>query len=116
MIGIFYFPAKQTLLLGLIEPRQRLDYLPPRASLITSSADHSMKMEAVLHIQKQEVVAQTPAVKRQISKPITSKEMILCEYPDVLRELESSWDQFITFRLIPVYLGIPSMPSKHLAN
>ena len=29
-----------TLALGLIQPRSRLDYLPPRASLITSSADH----------------------------------------------------------------------------
>ena len=31
---------KTTLLLGLIQPRPRLDYLPPRTSLITSSADH----------------------------------------------------------------------------
>ena len=32
-----------TLALGLIQPRGRLDYLPPRASLITSSADHLKK-------------------------------------------------------------------------
>ena len=32
--------CKTTLMLGLIQPRTRLDYLPPRASLITSSADH----------------------------------------------------------------------------
>ena len=29
-----------TLALGLIQPCTRLDYLPPRASLITSSAEH----------------------------------------------------------------------------
>ena len=32
---------------------------------------------------KQEVAAQTPAANRQVSKLITSKEMILHEYPDV---------------------------------
>ena len=83
--------SKTTLLLGLIQPRSRLDYLPPRASLITSSADHSKKTKAVLHIQKQEVSAQTikqalatqtPAAKKQVTKLIISKEMILHEYPD----------------------------------
>ena len=29
------------------------------------------------------MAAQTPAAKRQVSKLITSKEMILCKYPDV---------------------------------
>ena len=83
---------KTTLLLGLIQPRQRLDYLPPRASLITSSADHPKKTKAVLHTQQQEVSAQTTkqavaaqtlAANRQVPKLITSKEMILHEYPDV---------------------------------
>ena len=84
--------CKTTLLLGLIQPRPRLDYLPPRASLITSSADHHKKTKAVLHTQKQEVsaqttkqevAAQTPTAKRQVPKLITSKEMILHEYSDV---------------------------------
>ena len=35
--------CKTTLMLGLIQPRTRLDYLPPRASLITSSADYPKK-------------------------------------------------------------------------
>ena len=110
---------KTTLLLGLIQPRPRLDYLPPRASFITSSADHPKKIKAILHIQKQEVftqtskqevAAKTPAAKRHDSKLITSKEMILCEYPDVFEGLASSQDQLITFRLIPVYLPIPTNP------
>ena len=90
--GSVLLSCKTTLLLGLIQPRPRLDYLPPRASLIASSADHPRKTKASLHTQKQEattqttkqeVAAQTPAAKRQVSKLITNKEMILHEYPDV---------------------------------
>ena len=89
--GSVLLSCKTTLLLGLIQPRPRLDYLSPRASLITSSADHPKKTKAVLHTQKQEVSAQTTkqematqtsAAKRQVSKLITNKEMILHEYPD----------------------------------
>ena len=92
--GSVFLSCKITLLLGLIQPRSRLDYLLPRASLITSSADHPKKTKAVLHTQKQEVSAQTtkqevatqtPAAKRQVPKLITSKEMILHEYPDVFK-------------------------------
>ena len=41
----------------LNKPRTRLDYLPARACLITSSADHPKKTKAILHVQKQEVSA-----------------------------------------------------------
>ena len=67
--------CKTTLLLGLIQPRSRLDYLPPRASLITSSADHPKKTKEVLHTLKkpvaaprkqQDVTTQTPAVKERV--------------------------------------------------
>ena len=51
--GSMLLSCKTTLLLGLIQPRSRLDYLPPRASLITSSVDHPKKTRAVLHVQKQ---------------------------------------------------------------
>ena len=86
--------CKTTLLLGLIQPRSRLDYLPPRASLITSSADHPKKTKDVLHTQmkqlaaqkkKQEMIAQVPAVKEKGPKLITSKEMIMWEYRDVFQ-------------------------------
>ena len=50
--GSVLLSCKTTLQLGLIQPRARLDYLPPRASLITSSADHPKKTKEVLHIQK----------------------------------------------------------------
>ena len=81
--GRVLLSCKTTLLLGLIQPWPRLDYLPPRASLITSTADHPKKTKSVLHTTKQEVAAQTPAARRQVPKLIISKEMILHEYPDV---------------------------------
>ena len=56
--GSVLLSCKTTLQLGLIQPRARLDYLPLRASLITSSADHPKKMKEVLHIQKKQVAAQ----------------------------------------------------------
>ena len=44
------------LALGLIHPCTRLDYLPPRASLITSSADHPMKTkcQTAIHVCRKE--------------------------------------------------------------
>ena len=84
--------CKTTLMLGLIQPKIRLDYLPPRASLITSSADHPKKTKATLHVQKQEVSTQmvTQEVATQMPKHpnaapklITNKYQILHEYPDV---------------------------------
>ena len=41
---------------GLIQPHTRLDYLPPRASLITSSADHPKKTKSQvnIHVSKKE--------------------------------------------------------------
>ena len=83
---------KTTLMLGLIQPRTRLDYLPPRALLITSSADHPKKTKATLLVQKQEVSAQkstqtvatqVPKHRNEAPKLITSKDQTLCEYPNV---------------------------------
>ena len=56
--GRVLLSCKTTLRLGLIQPRSRLDFLPPRTSLITSSADHPKKTRAVLHVQKQAVPTQ----------------------------------------------------------
>ena len=91
--GSVLLSCKTTLLLGLIQPRSKLDYLPPRASLITGSADHTKKTKEVLHTQKkpvaiqrkQQVTAQMPEVKEKGPKLITSKEMIMCEYPDIFQ-------------------------------
>ena len=92
--GSMLLSCKTTLMLGLIQPRTRLDYLPPRASLITSSADHPKKTKSPLHVQKQEVSAQTysqdvatqmPKCKYAIPKLVTSKDQILCEYLNVFK-------------------------------
>ena len=67
------------LALGLIHPHTRLDYLQPRASLITSSADHpkKTKCQPAVHVSKKECSEST------VPKLNTSKEQILQAYPDV---------------------------------
>ena len=59
--GSVLLSYKTTLALHLIQPRSRLDYLPPQASLITSTIDHSRKTKLTsLKVQqsKQEESAQ----------------------------------------------------------
>ena len=46
--GSVLLACESTLACGLIQPRSRLDYLPPRASLITSSQDHQKKTRSVI--------------------------------------------------------------------
>ena len=90
--GSMLLSCKTTLMLDWIQPRTRLDYLPPRASFITSSADHPKKTKSTLFVQKQEVSAQTttqevaaqmPKHKYAVPKLVKSKDQILHEYPDV---------------------------------
>ena len=96
--GSMLLSCRTTLMLGLIQPRTRLDYLPPRASLITSSGDHPKKTKSTLCVQKQEVptqrpthevAAQMPRCKYAVPKLVTSKEQIQCEYSDVLERIGS---------------------------
>ena len=90
--------CKTTLMLSLIQPRTRLDHLPARASLITSSADHPKKTKSTFCVKKQEVSAQTftrevaaqmPKHKYAVPKLVTSKDQIICEYPDVFEGIGS---------------------------
>ena len=74
------------LVLGLIQPNTRLDYLHPRASLITSSADHpkKTKFQVNIHLSKKESTVSTVSNWQVIvHKPITSKDQILAAHPDV---------------------------------
>ena len=87
--GNMLLSCKTTLMLGLIQPRTRLDYLPPRASLITSSSDHPKKTKAPSCVQKQEVATQMPRQKYAVPKLVTSNEQILHEYPDVFEGIGS---------------------------
>ena len=75
------------LALCLIQAHTRLDYLPPKASHITSSADHQKetKSQVKVHVSKKESTVSTVSNQPGIlPKPITSKEQILQVYPDVL--------------------------------
>ena len=69
-----------TLALGLIQPHTRLDYLPPRASLITSSADHPKRTKSKIsvHVSRKESEVSTVSHHKGMSK-----EQILANYSDV---------------------------------
>ena len=84
--------CNSTLDLDLIQPSSKLDYLLPRASLITNTQDHPKKTrQAHLHEHRsQQVAAQSKhqaetnqSKQQQSSKLITSKDHIMGQYPDV---------------------------------
>ena len=98
--GSVLLSCKTTLALWLIQPWSRLDYLPPWASLITSTMDLPRKTKLTslkVHKLKQEVSTQwheppsqvsTSASINTVQNPnpsiaITSKEQILSKYPDI---------------------------------
>ena len=82
--GSVLLSCTTTLALGLIQPCTRLDYLPPRASLITSSLDHPRKTKRVsVHRLKKEVSTQSnnqvvtvPDAKQLVPKLVTIKSRI----------------------------------------
>ena len=49
---VFCYLVQPCLHLGLIQPGTRLDYLSPRASLITSHADHPKKTKSQVNIHR----------------------------------------------------------------
>ena len=88
--GSVLLSCNTSLTLGFIQSRPRLDYLPPRVSLITSNADHPRKMKTQVQFQKQEVIAQTSNQHQsaQITTTtvpmfVTTQGQIMHEYPDV---------------------------------
>ena len=72
-----------TLALCLIQPCTRLDYLPTRASLITSSADHPKETKSKLNVDVSKKESKVSNHKDIVSTFITSKEQILANYVDV---------------------------------
>ena len=72
-----------SLALGLIQHRSRLDYLPPRDSLITSSADHPKKTKFQINVHVSKKEDEVSNCKGMVSKLITSKEQIIVTYADV---------------------------------
>ena len=72
-----------TLAFGLIQPRNRLDYLLPRANLITSSSNHPKKTKSKICVHVSKKDSEVSNYKGMVSKLITSKEQILANYSDV---------------------------------
>ena len=114
--------CKTILVLGLMQPRSRLDYLPPRASLITCSADlpkktrwvklsaHRSQQKVANQSPTQEMAAQIPITtilkKQDVNKLITSKEQILSHYPHV-------FEGIVKFLGPPYRIQLdPSIPPK----
>ena len=88
--GSVLLSCNTSLTLSLIQSRPRLDYLPPRASLITSKEDHPRKTKTQVQVQKHEVIMKTDDqcynIQGNKSKPptlTTNQEQILQEYPDI---------------------------------
>ena len=70
--------------------KNKIDYLPPRASLITSTVDHPQKTRCQAVVNSATTDSAVPPCKKivpkqDISKLITSKEHILKYYPDVFK-------------------------------
>ena len=57
--GSVLLSCNASLNLSLIQSRPRLDYLPPRASLITTKEDHPRKTKTQVQVQKHEVITKT---------------------------------------------------------
>ena len=82
--GSILLSCKTTLALHLIQPRSRLDYIPQRASLITSTIDHpqktrpalitvhSSKQEESAQIWQQEASTQMQEMQVQVTKPVST--------------------------------------------
>ena len=81
--GTVLLSCVTTLAHGLIQPCIRLDYLPARASLISSSADHPKKTKSKLNVHVSKKESEVSNHKDMVSKLITSKEKILANYADV---------------------------------
>ena len=122
--GSVLLSCKSTLALDLIQPRSRLDYLPPRASLLTSTQNHPKKTKQVqAPVQKlssKQLCAQSqpkaetstpsnvhdssqlPAMKQQKPcKMISSKDQIIRNYPDVFKGIGKFPGPLYTIHLDP---------------
>ena len=94
--GSVLLSCNTSLTLGLIQSRPRLDYLPLRASLITSNADHPKKTKTQVQIQKQEIITQTSHHHQgdQVTtttgpKLVTTQDQIMHEYPSIFEGIRN---------------------------
>ena len=74
--GSVLLSCATTLAIGLIQPCTKLDYLSPRANLITSSANHLKKTKCQLSLHVSKTECTMPNWSNTVPKLITSKEQI----------------------------------------
>ena len=105
--GSMLLSCNTSLTLGLIQFIPRLDYLPPRASLITSNEDHPRKTKTQVQVQEHEVITKTNDqhhnIQGSISKPpilITNQERFYKNTQKSSKVSGSSQDHHITFMWI----------------
>ena len=100
--GSVLLSCMTTLAHALIQPHTSLDYLPPTASLITSSADHPKKTKSQISVRVSKKESEVSNHKGMASKLITSEEQILSNYSDVLMVLDAFLVPDTIFRSILV--------------
>ena len=86
--GSVLLSCTATLAIGFIQSRTRLDYLPPIAS--TSSVDHPRKTKSQVAVHSSRTDCTVPlqnnvVPKLEVSKLVTSKVQIMCNYPYVFQ-------------------------------
>ena len=75
--GSVLLSCTTTPVLGLIQPRTRPDYLPPMASLITSSVDHPKKKKCQVTVHSSRKDGTVFPQKNVVPKLVTNKEQNL---------------------------------------
>ena len=127
LMKVLFFVAKEnesvllscrtTMELGLIRPHARIDYLPPRASLLTSTCDQPSKTrmhKPNIHCTKEKLtkmaipmngsVGTTQSQKAMISEDtqlITRKEQIMTRFPNVFKGIGKFPDKPYKIQLDP---------------
>ena len=93
--GSMLLSCNSTLALDLIQPRCKLDYIPPRTNLIITMQDHPKKTKQAqtsstyiaqqVAGQSKQQAETTQIKKQQPSKLLTCKDQIMAQYPDIFQ-------------------------------
>ena len=90
--GSVLLSCRTTMELGLIKPRAHLDYLPPKARLLTSTCDQPSKTrpyKPVIHYMKEAVTPNMSVAPSNITQNedqlVTRQEHIMAQFSDVFQ-------------------------------
>ena len=127
--GSILLSCRTTMELGLIKPRAHVDYLPPKARLLTSTCDQPSKTKVykpTIQCTKERATLSKKITSQQniISHPplhpnmtqmkdqlVTQKEHIMARFPDVFEGVGK-----FQVSLIKYYLTQKFLPSRHPAD